>query len=155
VSSSRPEVKIQIATERARRHTQRRRKERETRLEEASASRDGLAVLTRLADEIVAWDRDSVGDLDLEALLDRYADVEIALARCRELRQATDAVWRRPRYGTMPPRGSQPAASHGLCGVLEEELARIVDLFLALAERIAARACEGVERDLDTDAPGA
>jgi hypothetical protein len=136
--ASRPSVRARLAIGRHRRDLLQRREQRETRLEEANVRRDRISVLTRLADAIAGCDPDAAERLELEALLDRYAEIATALARCRRARDATSTPWLR----TGPSRivhCNRTGACRDVCAALEEDLAVIEDLFVMLAEQTALR----------------
>jgi hypothetical protein len=80
------------------------RDERETRLEQASIRRAGLATLTELTDAITRCDPSAAERLELERLLDQYAEMAIASERWRNVVGREDVCRQlraRPHPGTL------------------------------------------------------
>lgn len=136
--ASRPSVRARLAIGRRQEQIQQHRERRETRLEEANVRCDRLSVLTRLADAIAGCDPDAAERLELEALLDRYADIATALSRCRRAREMTSTPWLRAGRNRIV-RCDRSGSCRDVCAALEEDLAMIEDLFVMLAEQTALR----------------
>ncbi len=151
LSASRPEVKARLAAQRRRRVIRERRDDREARLEEANVRRDRLAGLTDLVDEIGVWEPAIAERLEFESLLDRYADLEAALARCHRVRDAREPVWLRTGDGVELVYCHPPGAAHAMRAAIEEDQLAIEDLLIRIAEHTAGRACGALMRDLDLD----
>lgn len=130
------------------RQVRRVRDDRETRLEQANARRHGLQSMTELVDAIMRFDPRLAAELDLELLLDRYAELAIESARWRMALERIDAARlfyvrcavgarRRPIVNRRLLHWQQ-CRSRWLA--IEDELASVYELFAALALRVAARA---------------
>ncbi len=152
VAASRPAVRRYVDTRQHHERLRQRREEREARLEEARASRDGLGFLTQLADHVARWDPARAELLDLEDLLDRYTDAAIALACRRHALAAVDVgrlqrlraslAAESPRATLVARRLTCWAACQDRCRELEEELATIHELFALAAQQALAGAGE-------------
>jgi hypothetical protein len=102
--ATRPSVRRRLDAEWREREARRQRDERETRLEQANIRRDGLASLTELTDEITRWDPSRAERLELEALLDQYAEIAIISEQWRNVVASEDLcrqLHARPRVGTL------------------------------------------------------
>jgi hypothetical protein len=123
---------------------------RETRLEEAGIQAHGLADAAALVDQITASAPRLAEHLELDALLDRYVDLEIAAARCINLldRRPPRAVPEHSAIRTLI--WNRSAALRRTCEAqladAREELASIMELLRLLVERIALEDTE-VEDD--------
>jgi hypothetical protein len=156
-------VVLGFATLRAMRHTLRhgldahferkrkldRRRARERRLEEAGVSRDALAELTILADEIERRDEELATRYDVEEMLDRHVELTLAHERClRAMRMCDRDQLARARCEHLSrPGGSRRRASmferrirywdqcKAQSDRCDEELAVLADMIRLLAQK--------------------
>jgi hypothetical protein len=117
------------------------RDDRETRLEKAGVPKQGLAAVTLLLDQIIATDPALAAHLELEALLDRYVELEVAAKRYEYLLAESQA---RPVPQTSPIRmliRERSTAVHRSCearlAAAQDELASIFEFLQLLIQRSA------------------
>lgn len=129
-----------------------RRDAREALLEDAGIQTHGLADAAALVDRITAASPRLAAHLELEALLDRYVELELVAARCVNLltrREPPRAVPERSAIRTLIR--SRSVALRRTCEAqladAREELANILDLLRLLVERAALEESE-IEEDL-------
>jgi hypothetical protein len=144
-----------------------RRRMRGVRLEEAGVSRDQLAELTILADEIERRDPSLARRYDLDEMLDRHVELSLAHERClRAMRMCDREQLARARREHL----SRPDGSHRRADMFErrmkswdrckaqadrcdEELAVLADMMRLLAQTAICPPtlveCEPIEHGLD------
>jgi hypothetical protein len=148
IAARRPSVQRYLDARRVRELARRRRDAREARLEEANVKDEGLTAATRLVEQIADRDPLCTATLDLQGLLDRYADAAIALARCRNalatanvrrLQRLLGALDERsPRRAVVQRRLALCAEYQVRCMSLDDELAAIRELIALIAQQAAA-----------------
>jgi hypothetical protein len=143
---------LQRAAQRDAQHA--RREAREVRLEDAGIQTHGLADASALVDRITAASPGLAAHLELEALLDRYVELELVAARCVDVlnrRELPRAVPERSAIRTMIRNRS--AALRRTCEAqladAREELGSIIELLRLLVERIALEESELDDEPLD------
>jgi hypothetical protein len=148
IAARRPAVQRYLDGRRVRELVRRRRDAREARLEEANVKDEGLTAATRLVDQIAQRDPLRAAALDLEGLLDRYAEIAIASARCRgalatanvrRLQRLHDSLDERsPRRAVIQRRLAMCAEYQVRCMGFDDELAAIRELIALAAQQAAA-----------------
>lgn len=157
-------VRRAVARAERRRQLSDRRERREQQLADAGAPRGELQDATGLVDEISRLAPEDAALLELEELLDRYADLAVEHSRCRAVARAHDRDALRAREGTLLRQGragtlrarvlARRIACADRCQAriaeLDEALADIVELLRMAATRAALRRVEaetGEERE--------
>jgi hypothetical protein len=144
-------IRRALETAERRRQISIRRDRREARLESAGVSRAGMAEATFLVDSITSSNPDAIERLELEDLLDRYADAAIAHARCGvvlisndrgSLLRALDVAIRRREAGDLrrqilERRLAYTERCREQAAELDQQLACITELLRLLAQRTA------------------
>jgi hypothetical protein len=124
-----------------------RREHREARLEEAGVCGHALAAATLLVDQITATDPALAASLELEALLDRYVELEITTKRYERMLTGSSAA--APKPGCSATRALIHGRSEALRRTCEawiadarDELAATVELLQFLLQRSVLAATE-------------
>jgi len=132
----------------AERDAQRARREaRETQLEEAGVQKLGLEDATALVDHVTAADPELAAHLELDALLDRYVELELAIVRYSCLASGHGGSRRvLESSATRTQIRNRSVALRRACEArledARDELASIVELLQLLVERTALNATE-------------
>ncbi len=130
-------VRRYVGARQRRARARRRRDELETRLADAGVDPDDLTSLARLADQVARCDPERAEALELEGLLDRYADAAIALARHRRVLDAID-VGRLQRLRAVldgrSPRGALVARRLAFWAECEQRRRRLEEAIAAIHE---------------------
>jgi ABC-type transport system involved in cytochrome bd biosynthesis fused ATPase/permease subunit len=154
VVARQPAIRRYVDARHRRARVRQRRDELEARLEEAGVDPEDLARLARLADLVVQYDPERAEALELERLLERYADAAVALARCRGVVAAVDVGRLQRLHEVLDGRSSRAEliarqlAFRAECEerrrVLEEAIVAIHELFaLAAQEAVAGPGAPG------------
>ncbi len=148
VVASQPAVRRYVGARQRRERARQRRDELEARLEDAGVDPEDLASLARLADLVAQHAPERAEALELERLLERYADAAVALARCRGVVAAVDVGRLQRLREVLDGRSSRAAliarqlAFRAECEerrrVLEEALVAIRELFVLAAQQAVA-----------------
>jgi ABC-type transport system involved in cytochrome bd biosynthesis fused ATPase/permease subunit len=154
VVARQPAIRRYVDARQRRARVRQHRDELEARLEEAGLDPEDLARLARLADLVVQYDPERAEALELERLLERYADAAVALARCRGVVAAVDVGRLQRLHEVLDGRSSRAEliarqlAFRAECEerrrVLEEAIVAIHELFaLAAQEAVAGPGAPG------------
>jgi ABC-type transport system involved in cytochrome bd biosynthesis fused ATPase/permease subunit len=148
VVARQPAVRRYVDARQRRERARQRRDELEARLEDAGVDPEELASLARLAELVAQYDPERAEALELERLLERYADAAVALARCRGVVAAVDvgrlqrlrAVLdgRSPRAALIARQLAFRSECEARGCVLEEALVAIHELFVLAAQQAVA-----------------